>query len=69
MFLDPTSAIANGISQHSEISATAVNEFLVANGIPLSAEKADRFAALLLAASCLEYNAAQDPAINTNLVS
>ncbi|QLK87421.1 molecular chaperone [Arsenophonus endosymbiont of Aphis craccivora] len=61
LFLDPTSAIANGISQYSEISATAVNEFLVANGIPLSAEKADRFAALLLAASWLEDNAAQDP--------
>lgn len=68
LFLDPTSAIANGISQYSEISATAVNEFLVANGIPLSAEKADRFAAVLLAASWLEDNAAQDPAINTNSI-
>lgn len=31
LFLDTTSAIANGISQYSEISATAVNEFLVTN--------------------------------------
>ncbi|WGL94158.1 TorD/DmsD family molecular chaperone [Arsenophonus nasoniae] len=61
LFLDPTSAIADSISQYSEISATAVNEFLLANAIPLSAEKADRFAAFLLAASWLEDNAVRDP--------
>ncbi|WP_338023339.1 hypothetical protein [Arsenophonus nasoniae] len=68
LFLDPTSAIADSISQYSEISATAVKEFLLANGIPLSAEKADRFAALLLAASWLEDNAVQGSVINPNSV-
>lgn len=67
LFLDPTSAIADSISQYSEISATAVKEFYSQWHTAISG-KADRFAALLLAASWLEDNAVQGSVINPNSV-
>lgn len=61
LFLEPNSAIANRISQYCAISAAIVNEFLTVSGIPLAAEKTDRFGVLLLAVSWLEDNAVEEP--------